>query len=218
MPDGPAHRPPHRAPSPEDRLRDAERSRRLLLEAALDEFAAKGFSGARTAEIAARAGVNRQLISYYFGGKEGLYRELQQRWLDREAELSALDLPLAEAVVRHLHEVLADPRLLRLGIWRGLLDSPLEDEGGQEGGADLYLTRSRQSHGELAPDLDPAAVMLFMIGAVAIPVAMPQLVRDIFGLDPADQEFEARYAAQLRQVIRRLSLPPPAAGPGRGEG
>ena len=36
------------------------------------EFSAKGFAGARVSEIAARAGVNQQLIAYYFDGKQGL--------------------------------------------------------------------------------------------------------------------------------------------------
>src|SRR5205807_7119066 len=64
-----------RAPAPGERQQDADRSRRLLLAAALEEFAAKGFAGARVQEIAARAGVNKQLINYYFDSKEGLYLE-----------------------------------------------------------------------------------------------------------------------------------------------
>lgn len=183
-------------------------STHLLLEAALDEFAAKGFSGARVAEIAARAGVNRQLISYYFGGKEGLYRELQRLRLSRESALTETGLPLAETVTRYLHEVLADPRLLRLGVWRGLTDSPqpAADDFGLE---ELSRTRARQSTGELAADLDPAAVMLLLIGAVTVPVTMPQLIGDIFGTVPSDPDFESAYAEQLRRVIERLALPAP---------
>jgi len=44
-----------------------------LLEAALEEFAAHGRAGARTGQIAARAGVNKQLIHYYYQTKDGLY-------------------------------------------------------------------------------------------------------------------------------------------------
>src|SRR5450759_1887534 len=62
-----------RSPAAGERQRDAERSRQALLTAALDEFSLKGFAGARVAEIAERAGVNKQLINYYFGSKEGLY-------------------------------------------------------------------------------------------------------------------------------------------------
>lgn len=45
-----------------------------LLEAARTEFARYGLAGARTARIARRAGVNKQLIHYYFGTKEECYR------------------------------------------------------------------------------------------------------------------------------------------------
>src|SRR5689334_19944404 len=83
-----------RAPAPQDRQRDAERSRELLLQAALEEFAAKGFSGARVQDIATRAGVNKQLISYYFGGKEGLYQAIQDRWFESEASFANPELPL----------------------------------------------------------------------------------------------------------------------------
>src|SRR5580704_6068826 len=79
-----AARRPRRAPAGPERQRDADRSRRALLDAALEEFSLRGFAGARVADIARRAGVNKQLINYYFGSKEGLYLALQQAWLDRE--------------------------------------------------------------------------------------------------------------------------------------
>ena len=79
---------PRRTPTGENRLRDAERSRRQLLAAALDEFAAKGYAATRVQDIAERAGVNKQLVNYYFGGKEGLYRELQRQWEAHEASFT----------------------------------------------------------------------------------------------------------------------------------
>ncbi|WP_198287030.1 TetR family transcriptional regulator [Frankia sp. QA3] len=54
---------PRRSPKPQERQRDPDRTRRLLLDAAA-EFAAHGYAGARISAIAARAGVNQQLISY----------------------------------------------------------------------------------------------------------------------------------------------------------
>ena len=68
------------------------------------------------ADIARRAGVNKQLINYYFGSKEGLYLALQRAWLEREDRPT--DLPLADLVVRYLFDALADPRSLRLLLWR----------------------------------------------------------------------------------------------------
>src|SRR5579864_1516969 len=44
-----------------------------IMSAALHEFAANGYSGARIERIAAGAGVDDRLIYYYFGSKEALY-------------------------------------------------------------------------------------------------------------------------------------------------
>lgn len=51
-----------------------EDTRRRILDTALALFAAEGFNGASTRDIAERAGVNLPAIQYYFGSKEGLYR------------------------------------------------------------------------------------------------------------------------------------------------
>ncbi|MFD7817150.1 TetR family transcriptional regulator [Streptomyces sp. NPDC059785] len=207
--DGDAARRPRRAPRPEDRVLDAERSRRQLLDAALDVFSAKGFDGARVQEIADRAGVNKQLISYYFGGKLGLYRELQKAWQERETDLGGPSLPLEEAVVRHLHEALADPRPMRLGLWRGLTNPSELAADEVEEREDLSHTYARRDRRELAADIDPACAVLLLIGAVAAPVTMPQLVRRIFGTEASDPAFQEQYEEQLRGVIRRLALPLP---------
>ena len=111
-----------RAPVQGERQRDAERSRQALLEAALDEFSERGYAGARVADIAQRAGVNKQLINYYFGSKEGLYLAVQQAWLDREERFAPPGLALADMVVRYLQDAVRDPRALRLLLWRGLAD------------------------------------------------------------------------------------------------
>ena len=54
-------------------VRDAERSRARLLEAAQREFAEHGLSGARVSAIVEAAGVNKQLLYHYFDDKETLY-------------------------------------------------------------------------------------------------------------------------------------------------
>ncbi|WP_067453028.1 TetR family transcriptional regulator [Actinomadura macra] len=201
---------PRRAPGPDERKIDAERSRRLLLDAALDEFSAKGFAGARVQDIADRAGVNKQLINYYFGGKEGLYRELGRRWLEREAEFNEPSVPLDELLVRYLTHALADPRGTRLNAWRGLTEQI--DEIPEDLREDLSDLERRKAEGELADDLDPAAVMLLMTAAVAAPVVMPLAVRRVFGLSPNSPEFQDRYADQLRRIIRHLAAADRADG------
>lgn len=52
---------------------DPERTRRLILEAALVEFAENGFGGSRVDKIARAAGVNKQALYYHFGNKDELF-------------------------------------------------------------------------------------------------------------------------------------------------
>jgi TetR/AcrR family transcriptional regulator len=198
---------PRRAPSGPERQRDADRSRRALLDAALEEFSLRGFAGARVADIARRAGVNKQLINYYFGSKEGLYLALQRAWLEREGSFAPPEVPLPDLVVRYLLDALADPRSLRLLLWRGLADGSAPD-GGPGRQPDLDRVGRRQAAGEVAADLDPAAVLLAGMGMVAAPIAMPQVARELFGVDPSGAEFRERYAEQLRRIITYLSGDP----------
>ncbi|WP_433467423.1 TetR/AcrR family transcriptional regulator [Spirillospora sp. CA-128828] len=195
-----------RAPAPEERQRDAERTRAALLEAALEEFAAKGQAGARVQDIADRAGVNKHLISYYFGGKEGLYRELQRRWVEHEREFAGEDVPLDEVAVRYLRRCVDDPRPTRLMLWNGLEDGPKPEDTpvAQSIRDDLDQIKKRQERGELPAELDPASVRLAVNAMTAAPMLMPHVVRVAFGLDPGSPEFEKRYGEQLRLMIKLL--------------
>lgn len=56
----------------------ADKTREKLLAAAFEQFAEHDFHCASLRDIARAAGTNVALISYYFGGKEQLYREMLQ--------------------------------------------------------------------------------------------------------------------------------------------
>jgi TetR/AcrR family transcriptional regulator len=51
----------------------------LILEAAMDEFIAHGWTGARMQAIADRAGINKTLLHYYFRSKKNLYQRILYR-------------------------------------------------------------------------------------------------------------------------------------------
>ncbi|MGA9890862.1 MAG: TetR/AcrR family transcriptional regulator, partial [Xanthobacteraceae bacterium] len=53
--------------------RDAAATRARILQAAMQEFAAKGLDATRIEDIADLAVANRRMTYYYFGSKEGLY-------------------------------------------------------------------------------------------------------------------------------------------------
>ncbi|WP_413288128.1 TetR/AcrR family transcriptional regulator [Bdellovibrio sp. HCB337] len=65
----------------------SDNNRNKLLKAAAELFSDKGFDAVSTRDLCTRAEVNVAAISYYFGGKEGLYlevfREYSQKLADR---------------------------------------------------------------------------------------------------------------------------------------
>jgi TetR/AcrR family transcriptional regulator len=197
--------PTHRTPEPVARVRDAERTKRCLLDAAFDEFSARGYAGARVGDIATRAGVNKQLITYYFGGKEGLYQALQRQWLDQESDIADPAQPLGDVVTRYLNHALTDPRGIRLLMWRGLSDEAPAGDQKPITEADLVETRRRQEHGEIAADLDPASFQLAVMGMVIAPLLLPAQVRELFGIEARTPEFEQRYGEQLRRILAHLA-------------
>ena len=84
--------------------RDPAATRGKLLAAARREFASSGLAGARVDEIAARAGVNKQLVYHYFGDKDALYLAVLE-WVyeeirAQERKLNLEGLPPGLAIKR----------------------------------------------------------------------------------------------------------------------
>ncbi|GAA2161481.1 MULTISPECIES: TetR/AcrR family transcriptional regulator [Glycomyces] len=197
--------PGRRSPESAERVRDAKRTKRKLKDAALTEFAANGYDGARVGEIAARAGVNKQLISYYFGGKEGLYRAMQREWLDDERDQAGPDVPAQDVMRWYLRDSLKDPRIGRLAMWQALSGDLPEEESQEDAERDIEEMRERQRRGEIAADLDPAAVQIAMMGMTLAPVIFRGTARRLFGVDIDDPEFETRYGDTLSRILARLA-------------
>lgn len=192
-----------------------ERTRERILRAALEEFGAKGYSGARTAGIAARAGVNQQLIAYYFGGKQGLLDELRRRWAATEATLVPPDAMFADSVSAYFDATLDRPDWARLVIWRALGDAPAgEGDPAERAVAQrakllpaIERIRRRQRDGEIASDIEAEFVLLLSHVLAFAPVAMPQLVEAIFGVDPYSPEYRRRCLEQLVTLLHANRRP-----------
>jgi AcrR family transcriptional regulator len=84
--------------------RAPERRRQELLQAAIAEFAANGFAGARMQVIADRTNSNKALIYGYFGNKQDLYLQVLERLYSsiraEEQALALESLPPVEALQR----------------------------------------------------------------------------------------------------------------------
>ena len=114
--------PERRANGRKPQRRNPEATRQKLLIAARREFADCGLAGARVDEIAARAGVNKQLVYHYFGDKDALYLAVLE-WVyeeirTQERKLNLEGLP-PEQAIRKLVEssfdhLAAHPDFIRL--------------------------------------------------------------------------------------------------------
>lgn len=61
----------------------AEKTRKKIMESAIDEFANVGFHRARISDIVANAGYSPRTFYIYFENKEVLYKELLEDWKNR---------------------------------------------------------------------------------------------------------------------------------------
>jgi TetR/AcrR family transcriptional regulator len=99
-----------------------EENEKTILAAAEAVFAERGFGGATTAAIAARAGLPKPNLHYYFPTKEALYRAVIARvltaWLAAAESFDTSDDP-AEALARYIAVKMDLARSMPLGsqIW-----------------------------------------------------------------------------------------------------
>ncbi|MGB3654719.1 MAG: TetR/AcrR family transcriptional regulator [Rivularia sp. (in: cyanobacteria)] len=78
------------------KARDAEATKAQIIDAAMEEFAKYGLSGARTENIASGSGVTKAMIYYYFESKEALYQQVLNQLALQINELGLAKLNLNE--------------------------------------------------------------------------------------------------------------------------
>jgi len=184
--------------------RNPERTRTRILSAALKEFAAKGFAGARVDAIARRAAINKRMLYHYFGDKEGLFRAVLRRKIaERQAWAENLSGDPAESLAFWFEATCKDSDWVRMLEWEALQnhgDKVIDEKqrlAAVAGG--LKRIRQRQARSQIAPEFDPRHVILAMRSLNTFPVAFPQLTKLIMGRPVSDPQFQREYAAFLKQ-------------------
>ena len=196
--------------------RDPAATRLRMLDAAEQEFAEHGLSGARVDAIAGRTDTNVRMIYYYFGSKDGLYRAVLERAYAtmRETEQGlALDtLPPAEAI-RRLTEFTFDyqqtyPAFVRLvaieNIHRAAhlreltrirqLNASVIDT------IDRILERGK-ADGLFREDAEPIGVHLLITAFCFFRVANRDTLSTIFPLDPLAPSLRALHKRMLVDAV-----------------
>ena len=184
--------------------RNPERTRERILSAALGEFAANGFAGARVDAIAQRAAINKRMLYHYFGNKKHLFREVLRRKIaERRASAEGLSGDPAESLPFWFKLSCKDADWVRLLEWEALqeADNQLIDGTGRRALAIRALGRIRQQQalGYLAGEFEPGHLLLAMRSLTVFPMAFPQLTRLITGQPVSDPYFQKQYAKFLKK-------------------
>jgi TetR/AcrR family transcriptional regulator len=196
-------------------------TREQILATALQVFAERGFDGARTREIADRAGANLGLLTYYFGNKEKLWRAAVERAFaelqhDVAALMAAHDAADERAQLEGLTRgfvrfVARKPEFMRLMNDEGKRDSarmrwlvdrfvrPMHDGLRQ-------LIERGQARG-LLPDVAPASLHYIMLGAAGLLFSQAPECRRIMGVDPTEPAFAAAHADAVIRLLTGSAVP-----------
>ena len=189
--------------------RDPQGTQDRILAAALAEFAAEGFAGARVARIARRARVNKRMLYHYFGNKEDLFREIFDRKLrERAGWITEAPADLGASLTYWFQMACEDRDWIRLIQWEalGTGEGPVIREEERQASLTRALgeLRERQHRGLLPRDLDTRQLLLAILGLITYPLAFPQVTRMVTGKPPSDSGFRRDHAEFLRRFSEAL--------------
>jgi AcrR family transcriptional regulator len=163
---------PERQSSRKTAGRNPQQSRERILEAALAEFAAKGFAGARVDAIARAAKINKRMLYHYFGDKEVLFREVLRRKIsERAAWMASAPEEPTERLPFWFELACRDRDWIRLLEWEALQwgEDTVIDEDRRKESVEKALSRFRQMQekGVISNEFDSGQLMLSMMALTA---------------------------------------------------
>jgi TetR/AcrR family transcriptional regulator len=194
--------------------RDLDRTREKILAAAATEFAAKGFAGARVDAIARHARVNKQMLYYCFGAKRELYREiLRRKFAERTAFLDSMPATIEEALLHIFDKSTDDIDFVRMLEWEALDSSSAAKTVAAEERRTLFAKAmekfgAAQRAGAIAADVDVRHLFISFIACAVFPLAFPQMMRLMTGLEPTDPQFRRSRREFLAWLGRKLGSAP----------
>ena len=202
--------------APGQRASQRLEKRQLVLNAAIELFAARGFDGTSLPAMTAECGVPVPLIVYHFGSKEQLWRaavdEIYRRYqahFDAGIADSALSGPafFRHQISAYIHAVAAHPQYMRMLFQEGTQDTPrlawlVARHQGPFTARLTALIERAQTEG-LLPLADPVHLKFLLSGAFVMPIVLAAEYALLDGTDARSPEFVAAHIA----LCERLLLP-----------
>lgn len=201
--------------APPRRRRDAEQTRKDILQAALEEFSTMGHSGARVDRIAARAGISKPMIYDYFGDKDAIYaaalREAYAQIRRGESQLT-LDPEAPEEAVRELVRFTMEhfrrkPWFIRMLNNENLLGGEtvrtMHDAAGIQSVLVTRLEeilRQGERQGVFHRKVDPVEFYIFIASLCYFPISNMHTLRTVFQV-PIDEEWLDRRTEEAAEML-----------------
>ena len=184
------------------RQRDSERSKELILQAAEDAFAEKGFYGARVDEIADGANINKRMLYAYFGDKEALYKQVLFRVYGRmeavEKQLTAQNYSgkqlIGEIIKVYFAFLKADKNFVRILMWENLNQGKylqeMESDRIKRSTIQYFVSEieAGRTGGIFRGDIDPWHTALSLITVCFANFSNQYTLSKLFGRDLTDDE------------------------------
>ena len=199
------------------RVRQREATQASILDAALEEFSGKGFDGASTREIAARAGVHHALIKYHFKSKDLLWRAAVTFLFNREAEEIAppdpadlaFDSPKAyarELIRRRARYWARHPEHARLMVQESCRDSErlrwmVEEHSRRSAVVGTGFVQYLKANGLAPPTASDASLFYIIMGSSQLFFTLAPEVRTLWGVDPGDAQVIEDHVETLARVL-----------------
>lgn len=198
--------------------REQKKAKERIKEAALELFYYQGFHSTTVRQIARRADVNPAMISYYFKGKKGLLEQLMVQFYegyfnvieqhqagDTGEKSSLVQLSAYQRLITTLtasFDYLFEHYHMTRFIYRELtIDSTLIREI-----MTVYLSREKYYYMTLLEELKEAGdlrsgdiemMTLQLLNTLYMPFLQPQVIREVYYIEPHSHEFKQRYLEQL---------------------
>lgn len=213
------------APVAKSAKRDPAKTKASILKAAVSEFAAKGYSGARTDQIAKRAKSNIRMLYHYFGGKDDLYvcvlEEVLSKLRAEELQLDFSDTEPLEGVLQMFdfidHHFAKHPELRNLLAFENLnraqhlkRSTRIPEMSTPVLGLLGKLIQRGESEGVFRPGVDPLQLYITMVSLSYYSKSHGYTLSRIFEQDLLSPTWQQSQHEHTRQLLTAFLVTVPA--------
>jgi transcriptional regulator, TetR family len=191
---------------------DTEGTKRKILRAAADEFAAHGPDGTTIERIAKAAGVNKERVYNYFGAKRELFAYVLREEMAEVARAVPIGSFAKDDVGEYAGRVYdyhrEHPELNRLLLWEGLVlgtDIPSDDDRLARYREKTSAVAEGQGRGYVTEAIDADHLAFLILSLAGWWSAVPQVAEMI--AKPIDEEEHGRRRASVIEAAKRLAAP-----------